>query len=89
RLTDSPLTLVVTPDSPPFPKDQVIKFVTNYLPLPTLILLVFGYKFIKQSAMVRAKHMDFRGVCDPDNHFADWKEEEPPTTFWGKVWFFL
>lgn len=81
--------IFVTPDSPPFPKDQVMKFVTNYLPLPTLILLLFGYKFIKQSAMVRANGMDFRGVCDPDNHFADWKEEKPPTTFWGKVWFFL
>lgn len=81
--------IFVTPDSPPFPKDQVLKFITNYLPLPTLMLLIFGYKFIKQSAMVRAKNMDFRGVCDPDNHLADWKEEEPPTTFWGKVSFFL
>ncbi|KIO28098.1 hypothetical protein M407DRAFT_243167, partial [Tulasnella calospora MUT 4182] len=81
--------IFVTPDSPPFPKDQVFKFITNYLPLPSLMLLIFGYKFIKQSAMVRAKNMDFRGVCDPDNHLADWKEEKPPTTFWGKVWFFL
>lgn len=74
-----------SPDKDSFTKDQVVKFVTTYLPIPVLLLLVFGYKLINQTTMVSIADMDFSGVQYPGEK----PVQRKPTGFWGRVWWFL
>ncbi|KAG9022007.1 hypothetical protein FRB95_001000 [Tulasnella sp. JGI-2019a] len=74
-------------DNRSFSKDQVIKFVTTYLPIPMLLLLVFGYKLINQTTMTDIADMDFSGVSYEGD--GGEVEEKKPTTWWGRIAWFL
>lgn len=65
----------------------MVKFVTTYLPIPILLLLVFGYKLINQTTMTGIEDMDFSGVSYPGD--GGHEEEKEPTTWWGRVVWFL
>ncbi|KAG9018850.1 hypothetical protein FRB90_008963 [Tulasnella sp. 427] len=65
---------------------ETVRFVTTYAPIPLFILVLFGYKLVCQTRMIRAKEMNFSGVakvesCKP--------VEEAPKDFWGRVWWIL
>ncbi|KAG8896238.1 hypothetical protein FRB99_008990 [Tulasnella sp. 403] len=68
-----------------YQRDQVLKFLTTYLPIPVLMLLIFWYKLINQTTMRRSFDMDFSGVAFPDPT----PREQKPTGFWRRVWWFL
>ncbi|KAG8863340.1 hypothetical protein FRB96_008832 [Tulasnella sp. 330] len=73
--------------APPFSKNQVVKFVTTYLPIPLLLLLVFGYKLINQTTMTGIADMDFSGVAYEGD--GGQVEEKRPTSLWGRIVWFL
>lgn len=86
----SPLTLdAVFPDDPSkFSRYQVLKFITTYLPIPIFMIVLFGYKLVCQTEMIRAEDMNFSGVAGMDLDEKE-PEEKRPTTFWGRVWWIL
>ncbi|KAG8973536.1 hypothetical protein FRC05_008707 [Tulasnella sp. 425] len=81
--------VIFYPDDPAtFSKYQVLRFITTYAPIPVFILVLFGYKLICQTAMIRAHEMDFSGVAGMDLDETE-PVEKRPETFWGRVWWVL
>ncbi|KAG8890229.1 hypothetical protein FRB99_003907 [Tulasnella sp. 403] len=67
-LFDTKWVIYINPDSAANmsnPQDQVLKFLTTYVPLPVFLLLIFWYKLINQTRMKRSHEMDFSGVVWP------------------------
>lgn len=81
--------VIFFPDDPAkFSKYQVLRFITAYAPIPVFILVLFGYKLVCQTAMIRAGEMDFSGVAGMDLKLKE-PEEKRPSSFWGRVWWIL
>ncbi|KIO28116.1 hypothetical protein M407DRAFT_22736 [Tulasnella calospora MUT 4182] len=81
--------VIFFPDDPAkFSKYQVVRFITAYAPIPVFILVLFGYKLVCQTAMIRAGEMDFSGVAGMDLKLKE-PEEKRPSSFWGRVWWIL
>ncbi|KAG8973538.1 hypothetical protein FRC05_008709 [Tulasnella sp. 425] len=77
-------------DPASFPKYQALKFITTYAPIPVFILILFGYKLICQTAMIRAHEMDFSGVAGMDLDETEPVEKRPRArNVLGRVWWIL
>lgn len=75
-------------DPATFDRYHVAQFITTTVPIPLLMLVVFGYKLICQTTMIRAKDMNFSGVAGMDVRSTT-PVEEQPTDFWGRIWWIL
>jgi len=82
RIAEEPGNTLAQPD--PILGPFVLVFVTSYLPIPMLLLCIFGYKLIMQTNFVKLHEMNFeQGEIPPS------RDEPVPTTLLGKLVDFL
>ncbi|OZJ02700.1 hypothetical protein BZG36_04603, partial [Bifiguratus adelaidae] len=66
---------------------DVATFITSYLPVPVFLILLFGFKFIKGTKMLRPEEVDlYTGV---DEIAAAETEEPKPKNFFARMWWYL
>lgn len=82
RIAEEPGNTLAQPD--PVLGPFVLVFVTSYLPIPMLLLCIFGYKLIMQTNFVKLHEMNFEQGAIPPS-----RDEPVPTTLLGKLVDFL